>query len=49
MKPKDAFKLSIVKLDKSGKYLEVNVLSEDGLCKYLHQRGEQHREQNNGL
>ena len=33
MKPKDAFKPEIVKLDKSNKYPEENVIPEDGLYK----------------
>ena len=43
MKPKDAFKLDIVPLDK--KYPEETVLSEDGLYRYLYQPGEQHGDQ----
>ena len=40
MKPKDAIKLDTVKLDKI--YPEENILSEDGLYRYLYQPGEQH-------
>ena len=43
MKPKDAIKLDTVPLDKT--YPDKTVLPEDGLCRYLHQPGEQHREQ----
>ena len=43
MKPKDATKLDTVKLDKT--YPEENVLSEDGLYRYLYQPGEQHGDQ----
>ena len=39
MTPKDADKLDTVKLDKK------NVLPEDGLYRYLYQRGEQHGDQ----
>ena len=42
LKPKDANKLGTAKLRKSGKYLEVNVLPQDGLYRYLYQRGDQH-------
>ena len=34
MKPKDAIKLDIVKLDKSETYSKENELAEDGLCQY---------------
>lgn len=40
MKPKDAIKLDIVRLDKT--YSEENLLPNDVLCRYLYQRGEQH-------
>ena len=40
MKPKDAIKLDTVKLDKI--YPQENILSEDGLYRYLYQPGEQH-------
>ena len=43
MKPKDAIKLDTVQLDKT--YPEENVLSEDGLYRYLYQPGEQHGDQ----
>ena len=43
IKPKDAIKLDIVKLDKT--YSEENVLSEDCLYRYLYQPGEQHGDQ----
>ena len=43
MKPKDAIKLDTVPLDK--KYPEETVLPEDGLYRYLYQRGEQHGDQ----
>ena len=45
MKPKDAIKLDIIKLDQSEKYLQDNLPPEDGLYKYLYQPGEQHRHQ----
>ena len=38
--PKDAIKLATVKLDKT--YPEENMVSEDGLYRYLYQPGEQH-------
>ena len=40
MKPKDAIKLDTVKPDKI--YPQENILSEDGLYRYLYQPGEQH-------
>ena len=43
MKPKDAMKLDTVKLDKTCP--EENILSEDGLYRYLYQPGEQHGDQ----
>ena len=43
MKPKDAIKLETLPLNK--KYPEENVLSENGLYRYLYQPGEQHRHQ----
>ena len=42
LKPKDANKLGTAKLHKSGKYVEVNVLPQDRLYRYLYQRGDQH-------
>lgn len=45
MKPKDEIKLDIVELDKSETYAEEEVLPEDGLCRYLIQSCEQHRNQ----
>ena len=44
MKPKDAFKLDTVPLDK--RYPEETVLPEDGFYRYLYQPGEQHGNQN---
>ena len=44
MKPEDAIKLDIVKLDKI--YPGENILTEDGLYRYLYWLGEQHRDQN---
>ena len=43
VKPKDAIKQDTVKLDKT--YPEENILSEDGLYRYLYQPDEQHGEQ----
>ena len=40
MKPKDAIKLDTVKLDKT--YPEENILSKDGLYRYLYQPDVQH-------
>ena len=45
MKPKDAIKLDTVQLNKT--YSEESVLPEDGLYRYLHQPGEQNRDQKN--
>ena len=42
MKPIDTIKLDTVPLGKT--YPEENVLPEDGLCRYLYQPGEQHRD-----
>ena len=41
MKPKDAIKLDVVRLDKT--YPGENVLLEDGLYKYLYWLGKQHK------
>ena len=43
MKPKDAFKLDTIHLDKT--YPEETVLPKDGLYRYLSQPGEQHGDQ----
>ena len=45
MKPKDPIKLDTIELDKPYPDPEENVLSKDGLCRYLCQPGEQHRDQ----
>ena len=42
IKPKDAIKLGIVKLGKSERYPEENLLPEYGLYRYLDEPGEQH-------
>ena len=43
MKPKDAFKLDTVPLDKT--YPKETILPEDGLYRYLYQPGHQHGDQ----
>ena len=43
MKPKDAIKLDIGRLDET--YSEEKVLPKDGLYRYLYQPGEQHGDQ----
>ena len=43
MKPKGLIKLDIVKLNKSQRYPEENILLEDGLYRYLYQPGEQNQ------
>ena len=42
MKPRDAIKLGIVKLDKSDKHPKENVLLKDGLYRYLDEPEDQH-------
>ena len=42
MKPKDAYKLDTVPLDKT--HPEENILSEDGLYRYLYKSGEEHED-----
>lgn len=42
MKPRDAIKLGIVKLDKSDKHPKENVLLEDGLYRHLDEPEDQH-------
>ena len=49
MKPMNIIKLDIVKLDKSEKYPEENVLSEDGLYRYLYHTGKQHGDKKDEL
>ena len=43
MKPKGLIKLDIVKLNKSQRYPEENILLGDGLYRYLYQPGEQNQ------
>ena len=49
MKPMNVIKLDIVKLDKSEKYPEKNLLSEDGLYGYLYHTGKQHGDKKDEL
>ena len=45
MEPKDVIKLDIIKLGKSERYPQENVLPGDGLYIYLYQPSEQHGDQ----
>ena len=46
MKPKDAIKLNTISPDKT--YPEETALPEDGLYRYLYQRGEQNKDKKTG-
>lgn len=49
MKPKDAFELIVVGLNKCKSYPEEKLLPEDGFYIYLHQHGKKHRDKKDEL